>query len=122
MAQKTVVTLEDDIDGGTADETVTFALDGITYEIDLSASNAQALRDAFSSYVGHGRRTSGRSGAARGTRTRTASTGSAASGGGTSARRGDNAAIREWARAHGHSVNERGRIPASVIGAYDAAQ
>ncbi len=120
MAQKTVVTLEDDIDGGTAEETVTFALDGISYEIDLSARNAQALRDAFSAYVGHGRRTSGRGGAPRGTRARAATT-STGSGSGTSARRGDNAAIREWARAQGHSVNERGRIPASVISAYDAA-
>ena len=117
MAQRTVVTLEDDIDGGSADETVTFALDGISYEIDLKSANAAALRDALATYVAHGRRTSGRSSAvARAPRAR-----SGGSTGGASARRGDNSAIREWARGNGHSVNERGRIPADVIAAYDAA-
>lgn len=115
MAQKTVVTLEDDLDGGSADETVTFALDGISYEIDLSAKNAQSLRDALSTYVASGRRTSGRAASAGRTgRTRSSS-------GGGAGRRVDNAAIREWARSTGLTVNERGRIPAPVISAYDAA-
>lgn len=114
MAQKTVVTLEDDIDGGVADETVTFALDGISYEIDLAAKNAQSLRDALSAYVANGRRTSGRAvSPGRATRPRSTS--------GGSGRRVDNAAIREWARSTGLAVNERGRIPAPVISAYDAA-
>src|SRR3978361_1803114 len=104
MAQKTVVTLEDDIDGGSADETVTFALDGISYEIDLNDANAAALRDALATYVAHGRRTSGRSSAAARAPRRSVAASSPASSGG--ARRGDNSAIREWARSAGHAVNE----------------
>lgn len=112
MAQKVTVQLVDDLDGGPADETVSFSLDGVAYEIDLSSANAGALRDAFASYVGHARRVGGRSGAGRS--------------GGSGARRrtgGDNrtAQIREWARANGHKVNERGRIPATVIEAYEQA-
>lgn len=107
MAQKVTVQLVDDLDGGPADETVSFSLDGTAYEIDLSATNAAELRDAFARYVGHARRVGGRS-----------------TGRGTARRRGgDNrtAEIREWARANGHKVNERGRIPASIIEAYEQA-
>lgn len=108
MAQKVTVLLVDDIDGGTADETVSFSLDGVSYEIDLSAKNAGRMRDAFAQYVGQARRVGGRSSGGRG-RARRAG--------------GDNrtAEIREWARANGHKVNERGRIPATVIEAYDKA-
>ncbi len=56
MAQKVQVLLVDDIDGGTAEETVTFALDGVSYEIDLTAENAAQLRDSFSRWVGHARK------------------------------------------------------------------
>lgn len=107
MAQKVTVLLVDDIDGGKADETVSFSLDGVAYEIDLSNSNAAAFRDSLASYVGHARRVGGR--AAR-------STGRKRAG-------GDNrtAQIREWARANGHQVNERGRIPATVVEAYEKA-
>ena len=59
MAQRVNIVLEDDIDGSAADETVTFALDGVTYEIDLTTANATALRDALAPYVGHGRRAAG---------------------------------------------------------------
>src|SRR5215213_2239381 len=106
MAQKVTVLLVDDIDGGSADETVSFSLDGVSYEIDLSTKNAKTFRDALAQYVGQARRVGGRS--ARGTRR----------GGG-----GDNrtAEIREWARKNGHKVNERGRIPAAVVEAYDKA-
>jgi hypothetical protein len=109
MAQKVTVLLVDDIDGGTADETVSFSLDGVSYEIDLSAKNAGKMRDAFAQYVGQARRVGGRAAGSRGGRGR---------------RRGaDNrtAEIREWARANGHKVNERGRIPATVVEAYDKA-
>ncbi|WP_149203761.1 histone-like nucleoid-structuring protein Lsr2 [Actinotalea subterranea] len=109
MAQKVQVVLVDDIDGGKADETVTFALDGVSYEIDLSTGNAAALRDAFASWVGHARRVGGR------TRTARRSTG-----GSTRASGGQSAEIRDWARANGYTVNERGRIPAEVKAAYDA--
>jgi hypothetical protein len=108
MAQKVQVILVDDIDGGSADETVSFSLDGVSYEIDLSTKNATAFRDSLAQYVGTARKV-GRS-AGRGSARRR-------SGG------GDNrtAQIREWARSNGHKVNERGRIPATVIEAYDKA-
>lgn len=108
MAQKVQVILVDDMDGGSADETVSFSLDGVAYEIDLSDKNAASFRDSMAQYVGLARRVGGR----------------AASGRGTSRRKsGDNktAQIREWARANGHQVNERGRIPATVVEAYDKA-
>jgi len=115
MAQKVQVVLIDDIDGGDAHETVTFALDGVSYEIDLNEDNAAKLRDAFALWVGNARRVSGRS----------SSAGSRNGGGRTSARRSsggeDTAAIREWAKSHGHQVSERGRISAAVREAYDKA-
>ncbi|MGY4643899.1 histone-like nucleoid-structuring protein Lsr2 [Cellulomonas sp. URHB0016] len=111
MAQKTVVTLVDDIDGGTADETVTFGVDGVTYEIDLTTAHAAELRDAFASWVANARKVGGRSSSTR-------------SAGATRNRRaasGDAQAVREWAKANGHHVSERGRISAEVKAAYDAA-
>ncbi|MDT7746048.1 MAG: hypothetical protein QOE59_5126, partial [Actinomycetota bacterium] len=60
MAEKTVVSLVDDLEGTEADETVELALDGVTYQIDLSAKNAEALRDIFAPYIAAGRRTGGR--------------------------------------------------------------
>ena len=60
MAQHIFVSLVDDIDGSEADETVQFALDGVTYEIDLSAENAEELRDALAPYIEHARRAGGR--------------------------------------------------------------
>lgn len=110
MAQRVQVMLIDDVDGSEGAETVTFALDGVTYEIDLSEKNAAAMRDAFSSWVGHGRRVSGRATpSGRGGRKAAASSGT------------DSSAVREWARANGMTVSERGRISASVMEAYSAA-
>lgn len=113
MAQKVTVLLVDDIDGGSANETVSFALDGVAYEIDLSDKNAAQLRDAFAQYVGAGRRV----GSTRGGR------GATGARGGSSSRRRDGrtARIREWARKNGHKVSERGRISAEVMQAYEAA-
>lgn len=111
MAQRTQTVLVDDIDGGDADETVSFALDGVSYEIELSAKNAAALRGDLASWVGHGRRVSGR------TSTSTARRSSGRSASGT-----DTAAVREWARKNGHTVSDRGRISAKVTAAYQAAQ
>ncbi|WP_345713818.1 Lsr2 family protein, partial [Kineococcus glutinatus] len=65
MAQKVQVLLVDDVDGGEAAETVSFALDGVSYEIDLSDEHAGALRDAFAPWIGHARRVGGRTGARR---------------------------------------------------------
>ena len=107
MAQKVQVILVDDMDGGSADETVSFSLDGVSYEIDLSTKNAATFRDSLAQYVGTARKVGGRSG--RGSARRRSG--------------GDNrtAQIREWARSNGQKVNERGRIPATVIEAYDKA-
>ena len=108
MAQKVQVVLVDDLDGGSADETLTFSLDGVSYEIDLSHDNAAAMRDALAPYVGHGRRVGGprRSGGRGAARPR----------GGT-----DPAVVREWAKSQGIAVNERGRISAELMGKYQAA-
>src|SRR4051794_19239453 len=65
MAQKVQVILVDDVDGGEAAETVSFALDGVSYEVDLSEKNASALRDALAPWVGHARRVGGRSSGGR---------------------------------------------------------
>ena len=110
MAQKVQVLLVDDIDGGTADETVTFSLDGVSYEIDLTAAHASELREAFGQWVGHARKLSGR------TVSRPARSGARRSSGSS-----DATAIREWARANGHNVSERGRISAGIKAAYEAA-
>jgi hypothetical protein len=112
MAQKVQVVLVDDLDGGTAEETVSFALDGVSYEIDLSSANAAQLRDAFASWVGNARRVGGRS--------RTSGGSGRRGSGAARASGGESAAIREWARSNGFTVNERGRIPAEVKTAYDA--
>ena len=112
MAQRVNVVLVDDLDGSDASETVSFALDGVDYEIDLTDQHAAELRDALAVYIGHGRRTGGR-------RRR----GQAASGGGrSSSTNGPSASeIRAWARENGWDVPERGRVSAEVREAYAAA-
>ena len=110
MAQKVQVVLVDDIDGGTATETVSFGLDGVSYEIDLSAKNAARLRDAFAGYVGSARKVGGRGG--RGGRR----PGRRSAAGGNR-----NAEIRAWARSKNIKVSERGRLPADLVAKYDAA-
>ena len=115
MARKIIHQLIDDLDGtlievGSGD-TVLFSLDGVAYEIDLGDENAAALREAFAPYVSAGRSIS----SAR------ASTSSAS---GPKRRRPgqqDYSAVRSWAKENGFAVSERGRVPASVIDAYEAA-
>ena len=120
MAQKVQVLLVDDVDGGTAEETVTFSLDGVAYEIDLTAQNAAELRESFARWVGHARKVGSGSGS-RGTgRPSRASGGTSRRSGGSSSG-GDATAIREWARENGYEVSERGRISADVRAAYEAA-
>ncbi|MFJ6832284.1 Lsr2 family protein [Streptomyces sp. NPDC091209] len=109
MAQKVQVLLVDDLDGGEADETVTFALDGKTYEIDLTTANADKLRGLLDPYVKGGRRTGGRASGGRG-KARAASGGSQ-----------DTAQIRAWAKENDYEVNDRGRVPASIREAYEKA-
>lgn len=112
MAQRVQVVLIDDFEGGDAAETVTFGLDGVTYEIDLNETNAAKLREAFAAYVGNARRVSGRAG-------RGSSSGSSARGRRSST--GDTAAMREWGKKNGYKVSERGRISAALREAYNAA-
>ena len=112
MAQKIQVLLVDDLDGGDADETVSFSLDGSAYEIDLSSDNAAALRDVLADYIGHARK-SGRASARPSAASRPGR-------GSVRADREQTQAIREWARNSGHKVSERGRIPAAVIEAYNS--
>jgi hypothetical protein len=115
MAQRVQVLIVDDVDGTTdADETVTFALDGVNYEIDLSSDNAAQLRDDFAQWIGHARRAGG----SRRSGSRGSSRGSSGGGG---AKRKDLSAIREWARENGYEVSDRGRISGAVQEAYDAA-
>lgn len=109
VAQKVQVLLVDDLDGGEADETVTFALDGKTYEIDLTTANADKLRGLLEPYTKGGRRTGGRSSGGRG-KGRAASAGSP-----------DTAKIRAWAKENGYNVNDRGRVPAEIKQAYEDA-
>ncbi|BCJ38112.1 Lsr2 family protein [Actinocatenispora thailandica] len=114
MAQKVQVLLVDDLDGGEAAETVKFGLDGMNYEIDLSDSNAQGLRDALATYVGKARKL-GRGGVARsGAAPRNRGTSSAASD------REQNRAIREWAKRKGLDISDRGRISADIVERYHA--
>jgi hypothetical protein len=109
MAEKFEVHLEDDLDGGPAEDTVVFGLDGKDYEIDLSTANAEKLREALRPYAEAGRRTTG-SGGPRGTRPRVPSGDP------------DTATIRAWAKEHGHEVSDRGRIQQSVKDAYYATR
>ena len=118
MAHRTLILLEDDIDGGEAAETVQFGLDGNAYEIDLNDHNAAQLRDAVAPFVGASRR-AGRPSAAP-TRPAHASTRTA----GTTTRTSDEVdpkAVRAWAEANGMPVSSRGRISAVVVEQYRTA-
>jgi hypothetical protein len=115
MARKIVHQLIDDLDGTLIEvgdgETVLFSLDGVAYEIDLTDANAAELRDAFARYVSAARSVG-------------SSRGSSSSGSARPRRRAgqqDYSAIRTWAKSNGFTVSERGRVPASVIEAYEAA-
>ena len=106
MAQKITVALEDDLDGGPADETVRFGLSGAEYEIDLSKKNARAFRKRLAPFIEHARK------ADRGQRRRP---GRAAAG------RERSGGIRAWAKGQGIAVSDRGRIPASIVEQYEGA-
>lgn len=116
MARRIVHQLVDDIDGTLLEagegETVLFSLDGVAYEIDLTEENANALRSALERYTNAARAVSS-----------SRATSSAASAGRKRRRSGqqDFSAVREWAKQNGYQVSERGRVPASVLEAYEAA-
>lgn len=104
MAQKTQVMLVDDLDGSDALETVSFGLDGIEYQIDLSEDNAKKIREFLAGYIEYGRRTGGRRNHRSGTPTVKRSV-----------------RIRQWAQENGYEISRAGRLPASVIQAYENA-
>jgi hypothetical protein len=105
MAQKVEVLLIDDLTGDTADETVSFSLDGVQYEIDLNTANAGKLRDELTRFAQAGRKTGGRRAAGRR----------------TSSGRPSTRDVRQWAKDHGIQVNERGRVPAEVMIKFEEA-
>jgi Lsr2 len=104
MATKVLTTLQDDIDGSAAVETVRFALDGVEWEIDLSERNANRLRNSLSDFIAHGRKVGGK---------RIRKT--------YSSNEIDPKLIRQWAEKNGIEVNSRGRIPAEIVERYKAA-
>jgi hypothetical protein len=113
MTKRTVHMLIDDLDGSDADETVTFGVDGVQYEIDLSKKNAAKMRDALARYIeagtriGRGSSASGRTVGGRGRRQ-------------TTMDRDQNRAIREWAQGKGLDISDRGRIKHDIVNRYHA--
>ena len=114
MAKRVIHELIDDINGQPADESITFGLDGVQYEIDLTSKNAAKLRDALAPFVAGGSKV-GRGGIA-------ASRGRAAVGGRKPARpdREVNQAIRDWAKSKKIEVSDRGRIKQEIVDRYHA--
>jgi hypothetical protein len=108
MAQRIQTLFIDDIDGGAAEGTVRFALDGTDYEIDLSSKHSDELRTALRKYVDHARKAGG---TARRPGTR----------GGRRPSTVDTVAVRSWARENGHDIKDRGRVPADLVAKYQAA-
>ena len=110
MAKQVITLLTDALDGGEADRTVEFGLDGVNYTIDLSEKNAGKLRKALDPFLNAATRVGRSSVAAPARRNAAASTGRAS--------RDQNQAIREWANKNGYEVSERGRIPSHIVEAY----
>ncbi len=109
MASQTVVSFVDDLDGSTAAGTVPFAIDGKSFEIDLSDENAARLRESLAPFVAKARRAATGRGRGKMTDAR------------PRADREQTAAIRRWARDNGHAISERGRVPKAVVEAFQAA-
>jgi hypothetical protein len=108
MAQKIQTLFIDDIDGGAAEGTVRFGLDGTEYEIDLNAKHTEDLRKVLANYVANGRKAAGKA--------RRAPSGRRSGAGAV-----DTAKVREWAKGHGYDIKDRGRVPANVVEKYQAA-
>jgi hypothetical protein len=106
MAQQIQTLFIDDIDGSEAAGTVRFALDGVEYEIDLSAEHIDELHAALGKYIGHARKVGGTSKRTRGRR---------------AASTVNTTAIRNWAREQGYDIKDRGRVPADLVAKYQAA-
>lgn len=111
MSSKTIVELIDDIDGSEASQSVVFAIDGVNYKIDLSDENAEELRSRLAPFIESGSKVTGRTPKTYTRRQSRAPLG-----------RAQSQAIREWARANGEKVSDRGRIPAELAVRFQAAQ
>jgi hypothetical protein len=107
MAQRIQTLFIDDIDGGAADGTVRFGLDGADYEIDLSGQHSDELRKALGKYIEHSRKIGG--------------TARRAARGGRGANAIDAAKVREWAKGNGYDIKDRGRVSADLVEKYQAA-
>jgi hypothetical protein len=103
MAQKIQTLFVDDLDGGEAEGTVRFGLDGASYEIDLSAAHAGELRKVLAPYTRAGRKVTG------GVRRAARGQGKAAVNGFSTNE------VRDWAKANGVEIKDRGRVPADVV-------
>jgi nucleoid-associated protein Lsr2 len=114
MAQKVIRQFVDDIDGSEAERTFSFAVDGTHYEIDLSSENIQEFNEAIAGFVESARRVKTKGDGHRARKTSSAHRGTAQS-------REQVQAVRQWARQHGHTISNRGRIPASIQQAFDQA-
>jgi len=112
MAQRVIREFIDDIDGSEAERTFTFAVDGTDYEIDLSTQNIKEFHEAVAGFVESARKVKAGGGGRRVRMTSTSASGRS---------REQTQAVREWARQQGHSINDRGRIPASILQAFDQA-
>lgn len=108
MAVREIIVRSDDLDETEPATRVTFGLDGITYEIDLAADNENRLRESLAPFVAKAHRVSSGTKVARPARSRSAASGTATD-------------VRLWAKEQGMPVSERGRIPADVRQAYEAA-
>jgi hypothetical protein len=113
VASQTTVVLEDDLQGGPAEETVLFGLDGQTMEIDLNAKNAARLRDVLGEFVASARKAGPVNRGAAGRAPRSAAAGSRTA--------GDTKSIRAWAESNGHKISARGRISKKILDAFKAA-
>ena len=107
MAQKITTLFIDDIDGGEAEGTVRFGLDGTEFEIDLSGKHSEELHSTLAKYVTHARKVGGTARRASWRRQAAAAV--------------DTAKVREWAKENGHDIKDRGRVPAGIVEKYKAA-
>ena len=114
MAQKTQVILTDDLDGTEATQTVTFAFQGTSYEIDLNDEHASSIEESFAEWISNARKTAG------GRSTSSSSSRSSSGRASSTTKRSDLDAVRAWARDNGHEVSDRGRVSNKILEAYDA--
>ncbi len=109
MARETIIRITDDIDGTEAVESIHFGFRGTNYDIDLNAKNVAAMEKSFEKWIQHGQRSESIGGRSRSRRA-------------TAANKDQTAAVREWAKANGYKVSDRGRIAAEVREAYNASR